>query len=91
VEQVVVPVSSTRAHYKEALLEGDFPGVLSLVAARELARCLIIRRRFARHPVAEATQSVRKSPSHTRVRVARTLNRACITHPSRLVRDAGRL
>jgi len=79
----------TRAH-QEALLARDFLGVLSLVAARERARCLIRRRRFVSHPVAEAAQHVRGSPTHTRARVARTLNRVRITHPSRLMRDAGR-
>mmetsp|Transcript_24324 Transcript_24324/g.62368 ORF Transcript_24324/g.62368 Transcript_24324/m.62368 type:complete len:467 (+) Transcript_24324:1409-2809(+) len=79
----------TRAH-QEALLARDFLGVLSLVAARERARCLIRRRRFVCHPVAEAAQHVRGSPTHTRARVARTLNRVRITHPSRLMRDAGR-
>ena len=79
----------TRAH-QEALLARDFLGVMSLVAARERARCLIRRRRFVRHPVAAQQVSGSPSHAHVRARVARTLNRARITHPSRLMRDAGR-
>jgi len=69
-----------RAH-QEALHAREFLGVLSLVAARERACCLIRRRRLARHPVAEAAQRI----AHTRPCLARTLNRARVTHPSRLL------